>query len=56
MVEEKLSLMRSDVRKEMLRSSSAKELLTGNQYRKAVIITTGRFDLKVTIVLMYTIQ
>nr|XP_021183295.2 facilitated trehalose transporter Tret1 [Helicoverpa armigera] len=41
MLEEKLSMMRSDVRKEMLRSSSVKELLTGKQYRKAVIVTTG---------------
>ncbi|KAJ8728018.1 hypothetical protein PYW08_016403 [Mythimna loreyi] len=40
-MEEKLSLMRSDVRKEMLRSSSVKELLTGKPYRKAVIIATG---------------
>ncbi|KAJ8728016.1 hypothetical protein PYW08_016401 [Mythimna loreyi] len=41
MVEEKLSLMRSDVRREMLRSSSVKELLTGKQYRKAVIMSAG---------------
>ncbi|KAJ8730226.1 hypothetical protein PYW07_017264 [Mythimna separata] len=41
MVEERLSLMRSDVRREMLRSSSAKELFTGKQYRKAVIISAG---------------
>ncbi|KAF9806484.1 hypothetical protein SFRURICE_001279 [Spodoptera frugiperda] len=41
MIEEKLSQMRSDVRKEMQRSSSVKELLTGKQYRKAVIVTAA---------------
>ncbi|XP_050560725.1 facilitated trehalose transporter Tret1-like isoform X10 [Spodoptera frugiperda] len=41
MIDEKLSQMRSDVRKEMQRSSSVKELLTGKQYRKAVIVTAG---------------
>lgn len=47
MIEDKLSLMRSDVRKEMTRSSSVKELLTGKQYRRAVIIVAGtKIDMK----------
>lgn len=41
-IEEKLSLMQSDVRKEMARVGSIKELLSGKQYRKAVIITAGK--------------
>ncbi|XP_075973103.1 facilitated trehalose transporter Tret1-like [Anticarsia gemmatalis] len=40
-LEDRLTAMRSDVRKEMLRSGSLKELLTGKQYRKALIIVIG---------------
>ncbi|XP_075973563.1 facilitated trehalose transporter Tret1-like [Anticarsia gemmatalis] len=45
LLEEKLSSMRADVRKEMSRSGTLKELFTGKQYRKALIIVVG---LKVT--------
>ncbi|XP_075973562.1 facilitated trehalose transporter Tret1-like isoform X2 [Anticarsia gemmatalis] len=41
LVEERLTSMQSDVRRDMARSGSIKELLTGKQYRKAIIIVTG---------------
>ncbi|KAF9420950.1 hypothetical protein HW555_002933 [Spodoptera exigua] len=44
-VEEKLLAMKLDVKKEMHRSGSAKEMFTGKRYRKALIIASG---LKVT--------
>ncbi|CAG9786279.1 unnamed protein product [Diatraea saccharalis] len=44
-LEEELESMQKDVKKETLRSGSLKELLTGRQYRKAVVICVG---LKVT--------
>ncbi|KOB71243.1 Uncharacterized protein OBRU01_13454, partial [Operophtera brumata] len=37
-LEKRLSQMESDVRKEMKRSGTVKELFTGKQYRKAIII------------------
>ncbi|CAH0667571.1 unnamed protein product [Chilo suppressalis] len=40
-LEEDLESMQKDVKKETLRSGSLKELFTGRQYRKAVIICTG---------------
>ncbi|XP_026725134.1 facilitated trehalose transporter Tret1-like isoform X1 [Trichoplusia ni] len=51
-LEERLSAMRSDVRLEMLRSSSLKELFTGKQYRRALVIGTV---LKLTQVMAGTI-
>ncbi|RVE44475.1 hypothetical protein evm_010879 [Chilo suppressalis] len=41
-LEEDLESMQKDVKKETLRSGSLKELFTGRQYRKAVIICTGQ--------------
>lgn len=40
-LEDQLSLMQSDVKKEMRRSGTAKELFTGRQYRKAILISIG---------------
>lgn len=45
-IDEKLSVMRSEIRMEALRSSSAYELITGKQYRKAVIVTAGKINVK----------
>ncbi|XP_052759497.1 facilitated trehalose transporter Tret1-like [Galleria mellonella] len=40
-LEDALTLMQQDVKNEMRRSSSFKELIVGKQYRKAVIISIG---------------
>ncbi|KAL0841082.1 hypothetical protein ABMA28_014846 [Loxostege sticticalis] len=40
-LEDELTLMRQDVKKETLRSGSLKELLTGKQYRRALVICAG---------------
>ncbi|XP_075973055.1 facilitated trehalose transporter Tret1-like [Anticarsia gemmatalis] len=40
-LEERLTGMKSDVYKEMLRSGSLKELFTGKQYRKALVMVIG---------------
>ncbi|XP_028161731.1 facilitated trehalose transporter Tret1-like [Ostrinia furnacalis] len=40
-LENELTLMGQDVKKETLRSGSLKELITGKQYRKAVVICAG---------------
>ncbi|KAL0841079.1 hypothetical protein ABMA28_014844 [Loxostege sticticalis] len=40
-LDEELTLIRHDVRSETLRSGSLKELLTGKQYRRAVVICAG---------------
>ncbi|XP_059045394.1 facilitated trehalose transporter Tret1-like [Achroia grisella] len=40
-LEDELSAMRTDVGKEMRRSGTVKELFTGKQYRKAIIIIAG---------------
>ncbi|KAL0841081.1 hypothetical protein ABMA28_014845 [Loxostege sticticalis] len=40
-IEEELTLIRQDVNKETVRSGSLKELLTGKQYRRALVICAG---------------
>ncbi|KAJ0177090.1 hypothetical protein K1T71_007099 [Dendrolimus kikuchii] len=40
-LEDQLSVMQSDVSKEMRRSGTAKELFTGKQYRRAIIVAVG---------------
>ncbi|KAM3964350.1 LOW QUALITY PROTEIN: facilitated trehalose transporter Tret1-like [Aphomia sociella] len=40
-LEDELSRMHADVNKEMRRSGSIKELFTGKQYRKAILVVTG---------------
>lgn len=44
MLEDQLAMMKSAVRKEMRRSGSTKELFTGKQYRKAIIIAVGKYE------------
>ncbi|XP_047024262.1 facilitated trehalose transporter Tret1-like [Helicoverpa zea] len=51
-VEDRLSAMRLDVKKDMQSSSSIKELFTGKRYRKALIISIG---LKITQIMSGTL-